>query len=221
MNDEAIIVIQCAASKQPDAGHLQGSDGRRVIFVANPNLAPVNPDCSYAHPDAPADTGLSWREELLRYNRVPADNPLGLLPAWKLYRNRAYADLYRKYGPNRLYILSAGWGLLQADFLTPAYDITFSNAAEKYKRRSRRDDYEDCRMLPHTTAKPVVFFGGKDYVSLFCELTSQVRGQRHIIYNSAKSPRAPGCQLHRFETRVRTNWHYAAARAYAEGRIDT
>ena len=33
-----IIVIQCAASKKPDAGHLQRCDGRKVLFVADPDF---------------------------------------------------------------------------------------------------------------------------------------------------------------------------------------
>ena len=218
--DDSIVVIQCAASKQPDAGYLQTGNGRKVMFVAQPNLAPENADYIYARPDGRVDTDLSWRQQLLVYNREPADNPLGLLPAWQLYKNPTYELLYQKCGPDNLYILSAGWGLIRADFLTPCYDITFSNNAEKYKRRSRRDDYNDCRMLPDGTTKPVVFFGGQKYVPQFCELTSRVQGPRHVFYNAVNPPDAPGCQLHRFETRTRINWHYKAARAYLEGHIN-
>ena len=85
--DDSIVVIQCAASKQPDAGYLQAGNGRKVMFVAQPDLAPENADYIYTRPDGQADTGLSWRQELLGYNREPADNPLGLLPAWRLYKN--------------------------------------------------------------------------------------------------------------------------------------
>ena len=180
----SIVVIQCAASKQPTASHFRRSDGRMVMFVANPQLAPASYDCTYARPDDLADTDISWRNELQRYNRDESDNPLGLLPAWRLYQNPTYELLYRKYGPDGLYILSAGWGLLRADFLTPCYDITFSNAGnvEKHQRRSKRDAYSDFCMLPDDTAKPVVFFGGKDYVGLFCELTARVQGPRHVFY---------------------------------------
>ena len=220
---DSIVVIQCASGKQPNAGHLQNNDGRKVMFVAHPNSAPQNDDYLYTRPDDRADTGLSWREELLWYNQEQAaDNPLELLPAWWLYRNRTYTDLYRKCGPNRLYILSAGWGLLPADFLTPAYDITFSTAqnVDKYKRRGKQDSYDDFRMLPSDTTQPVVFFGGKDYVSLFCELTSRVQGPRSVFYNSNTAPKAPGCQTRKFNTNIRTNWHYKAARAFVAGHID-
>ena len=218
--DDSIVVIQCAASKQPSAGHLRRDDGRRMIFVAQPNLAPENADYIYARPDGRVDTDLSWRQQLLVYNREPADNLLGLLPAWQLYKNPTYELLYQKCGPDNLYILSAGWGLIRADFLTPAYDITFSNSTEKYKRRRRRDAYSDFRMLPENTTKPAVFFGGKDYVNFFCDLTGQMQGPRYVFYNSVNPPDAPGCQLHRFQTRTRINWHYKAARAYVEGHIN-
>ena len=218
-----IVVIQCAGRKQPNAGHLRNSDGRKVMFVAKPDLAPATPGYVYARPDDRADTGLSWREELQRYNQEQAaDNPFGLLPAWRLYQSRTYELLYRKYGPDGLYILSAGWGLLRADFLTPAYDITFSTAnnVDQYKRRGKRDSYEDFRMLPSDTTQPVEFFGGKDYVSLFCALTNQVKSPRHVIYNAIQSPNAPGCQLRKFETTTRTNWHYVAAGVFANERMD-
>ena len=220
---DCIIVIQCAGGKQPNAGHLRNNDGRKVMFVAHPDSAPENDGYVYARPDDRADTGNTWREELLRYNREQAtDNPLGLLPAWKLYQNRAYELLYRRCGPDGLYILSAGWGLIRSDFLTPAYDITFSTAqnVDKYKRRGKQDSYDDLRMLPSDTTRPVVFFGGKDYVGLFCALTDQVKNPRHVIYNAAKPPNAPGCHLHKFETTTKINWHYKAARVFAKGCMD-
>ena len=233
--EDSIVVIQCAASKRSDTGYLLRTVGRgdiaRVMFVAQPDLAPENDDHIYAHPDDQAQAGLSWREELMRYNaddellRLRSDaikvggNPLELRRAWRLYTHPIYEELYRKFGPDNLYILSAGWGIIRADFLVPNYDITFSGNAEKYKRRGKRDTYDDFRMLPENTNNPIVFFGGKDYVNLFCELTSQVQGPRYVFYNSVNPPDAPGCRLHRFDTSARTNWHYTAARAYAEGRV--
>ena len=222
--DDSIVVIQCAGRKQPNAGHLRNNDGRKAMFVAKPDDAPKDEPYAYAYPDGTDDAGEPWREKLLRYNGIHRgnadDNPLGLLPAWRLYQNPAYGLLYRKYGPDDLYILSAGWGLIRADFLTPTYDITFKSGAEKYQRRYKRDLYEDFRMLPDDTAKPVVFFGGKDYVGLFCELTDRVQGPRRVFYNSNIAPKALGCQTRKFHTNTRTNWHYKAAQAYVEGHIN-
>ena len=197
-----IVVIQCAGRKQPNAGHLRNNDGRKVMFVASPDNAPNHAPYAYAHPDGADDTGKPWREKLLRYNDIHRgnadDNPLGLLPAWQLYQNPAYELLYWKYGPDGLYILSAGWGLIPADLLTPPYDITFQSRAEKYHY--------------------VGLFC--DYVGLFCELTSRVQGPRCVFYNSNTAPKASGCQTRKFNTNTRTNWHYEAARALANGHIE-
>lgn len=219
---DSIVVIQCAGGKQPTAGHLHDGQGRRVMFVGKPADAPPSEDCIYARPDDSTGLGTSWREELLQYNREPGNNPLRLLPAWELYTNWTYRYLYDKCGAANLYILSAGWGLLPADFLTPNYDVTFSSGAtglDSYKRRGRRDAYEDWCMLSNT-AKPAVFFGGKDYVRLFCDLTNGAKGPRTVFYNSAEPPSAPGCRLLRFQTNTRTNWHYEAARAFVDGCTD-
>ena len=79
-----IVVIQCAACKAADAGHLRTQEGRNVMSVANPDLAPPDDECIYARPDDVAETGTSWRTVLRQYNENPGDNPLGLLPAWRL-----------------------------------------------------------------------------------------------------------------------------------------
>jgi hypothetical protein len=158
--------------------------------------------------------GISWRQKLIDYNNNPGSNPLGLLPAWELYLNSSYELLHDHFGVKQLYILSAGWGLIPADFLTPMYDITFSyvKAKDKYKRRRKKDDYDDLRMLPKGSEEPVVFLGGKDYVDLFCRLTAGVKGQRTVFYNSGIPPAAPDCTLKRFVTNTRTNWHYECAK---------
>jgi len=209
-----IVVIQCAAKKSPQAGYLQTSSGKNVFFVADPSLAPVREGIVYAHPDDIAEDGNSWREKLLEYNESPGENPLGLLPAWQLYGNSTYELLMNRFGTEKLYILSAGWGLIPADFLTPDYDITFSASAEKYKRRRKADRYNDFEMLDNPKSEPVVFFGGKDYISLFCELTKTVKGLKTVFFNSATPPSTPGCTIKRFVTRTRTNWHYECAKAF-------
>jgi hypothetical protein len=93
--------------------------------------------------------------------------------------------------------LSAGWGLITADFLTPYYDITFSKNPKvpKFKRRNKSDTYHDFHLLPQDKDDHVVFFGGKDYLPLFCELTAGIRGARTVFYNSATPLEAAGCNL--------------------------
>ena len=208
------VVIQCAASKRPHAGSLRTADGRRVLFVADPAAAPPDPDVMYARPDDTAGDGRTWREHLVAYNEA-GPNPYGLLRAFELYENPAYRQLVGQLGIENVYILSAGWGLIRADFLTPLYDITFSSPVKKsapWKYRRRTAAYRDLSQIPETSPDEVFFLGGKDYVPLFCDLTAGVAGRRTIIYNSDTPPRAPGCHLERYQTSTRTNWHYEAAR---------
>jgi len=49
-----IIVIQCAARKRSGAGHLLSPHGKPIIFVANPQVAPVDQAYEYARPDDPS-----------------------------------------------------------------------------------------------------------------------------------------------------------------------
>jgi hypothetical protein len=54
----------------------------------------------------------------------------------------------KRFGIKKLYILSAGWGLLSADSLTPNCDITFNQTAEPYKQPRISDPFNDFRMFP-------------------------------------------------------------------------
>ena len=217
-----IVVIQCAAGKREDAGHLRTGDGRKVVFVARPDSAPPGGKrIVHARPDDISDTGKPWRTVLERYNAAAGNNPLGLLPAWRLYRHPAYRMLADHCGVQRLYILSAGWGLIRADFLTPAYDITFSRGSNvaACKRRGQGEAWCDFAMKPSDCREPMMFFGGRSYVPLFCALTENAQAPRLVWHNSDCKPAAPGCRVRRFRTATRTNWHYGCARAYVEGRL--
>lgn len=210
-----IVVIQCAASKASNAGNLVTADGTPVIFVAHPEIAPKD-NKFYGRPDDDAGQGKSWREGLLTYNQEPRGNVLNLLPAYRLYENPVYERLVDKLGIGNVYILSAGWGLIRSDFLTPNYDITFSPSArgiDAYKRRRKADPYNDFCMLPKDTEDEILFLGGTDYVPLFCSLTKAVRGKRTVFHSAEQAPEALGCVLLKFETSTRTNWHYQCARA--------
>lgn len=218
-----IAVIQCAATKQPGAGRLCTRDGTPVYFVADPALAGMSSReeraVVYARPDDPSDDGGTWRDALLVYNRQ-RDNPLGLLPAWQLYGNVVYGGLVKRYGVDSVYILSAGWGLIRSDFLTPDYDITFSQSVRKkapYKIRRKEDSYRDFVMLPEVTRDQIVFFGGKDYLALFCTLTATIAAKKTVFYNSRTRPDIPGYSLRRFETPTLTNWHYECVKAFLDG----
>lgn len=209
-----IAVIQCAATKRPEAGSFYAPNGRRVMFVAQPDQAPENDGVLYARPDDFSDTGETWRERLLAENRDPTHNPHGFLPAMDLYTNAVYAELAKKLGPERLFILSAGWGLVPAGFLLPAYDITFNSKGAGYKRRRARDCYADFRLLPAATEGPILFFGGIRYLPFFASLTSRCAAERIIFHSAATAPVLPGCKSVQYRTTTRTNWHYECARSF-------
>ena len=212
------IVIQCAARKDPSAGSLRTADGREVLFVAQPDLAPPEAICHYARPDDISDDGRTWRERLVACN-ADADNPLNLLPAYRLYAHDAYRALADRFGLDRLFILSAGWGLIPANFLTPGYDITFTTSADDWKRRRKGDRYEDFCMLPDDD-DPIVFVGGKDYLPLFGKLTAPLRARKVVFFNSQTEPDLPqGFEAIRYPTTTRTNWHYECARDLAAGAL--
>lgn len=214
------IVIQCAATKR--GRFFRTLDEREVVFVAEPASAPRDDGRVYAHPDDRTDNGLTWRESLLRYNEA-SDNPLKLARAFELYENPIYRRLVTRFGVAKVFILSAGWGLINAAFFTPYYDITFSRnvlqKGEAHKLRGKKaTSWHDLRQL-RSSDEPVVFFGGKDYVPLFCALTRSYLGKRIVFYNSEAPLAAPGCLLQRFPTTTRTNWHYECANAFLNGQM--
>jgi hypothetical protein len=214
------VVIQCAADKR-DGGFFKSASGHPVKFVAVPSIAPSGGDLSYAHPDDIADAGKTWRQHLVEYNGLGA-NPFGLFPAYQLYVNPVYGQLVRKFGLERVFILSAGWGLLRASFLTPNYDITYSTDAKRktpWVFRRRSDEYRDLNQLPLNETEPIAFLGGKAYVPLFSVLTRDAQGTRTVFYNSSTEPEAPGCRLVRFPTTTRTNWQYEGARSLLAGTL--
>ena len=135
------------------------------------------------------------------------------------HKNRAYVDLVERLGTRSVYVLSAGWGLIRSDFLTPQYDITFRGSAQRYKRRRQRDVYLDFCQLQDVGDGPVLFFGGKDYLPLFAKLTADLRAERVVFFNSNTPPQVPGCALVRYETTAKTNWHYGCVCAFLDGRL--
>ena len=217
-----LAVIQCAATKQPGAGCFIW-DGRPVKFVDDPSSAPNDTQYFYAHPDDQADQGKSWRDLLLDYNQSP-DNPPRRFPAGDLYRHEVYRELVEHYGTEKTFILSAGWGLIRSDFLTPVYDITYSRAGttkdKVYKRRRQEDlRYKDFCQLPRDADERMVFFGGKDYLPLFRKLTKEYLGPITVYYRTESPPCVPGCSRKRYEIKQRTTWYYQCARSVILGKI--
>ncbi len=219
--DDVAIVIQCAASKMPSAGHLRTQDGRNVLFVARPLEAPARPSFIHARPDDLSDDGThTWRQHLVEYNEQHyGDNPLGLLPAYRLYAREEYRRLIERFGLDNVFILSAGWGLIRAAFLTPNYDITFSAQADRYKRRQSSEPYRDFSQMPAQSDRPILFLGGRDYLPLFEKMTTHACGSKIIFHQSEAVSRRPGFQYRHYETSTRTNWHYLCAQDLVSGKI--
>lgn len=211
------IVIQCAGSKR-EGGYWTTNSGRTVKFVATPELAPRD-QFFYARPDDVDDSGNTWREMLLEYNRTASENPFNLYEAHELYSNAAYGALVDRFGIENVFILSAGWGLVEAGFFIPQYDITFQPKADEFCRRKKTDMYPDFCHLPRENTEPVFFLGGKDYVPLFVRLTKTHVARKTIIYNQRIAPTYPGFDLLRYSTNTRTNWHYSCANDLALGKF--
>jgi hypothetical protein len=214
-----IIVMQCAARKHPGAGFMRTQDGKPVCFVAHPEQAPAG-DVVYARPDDPSDAGPTWREMVGRYNEGCGGNPLGLLPAHALYRESVYQRLAEHVGLEKLYILSAGWGLISAGFLTPYYDITFAAQANRYKRRRKSDAYLDFCMLPADSNEPIVFFGSSEYAPLFAALTVGIEAPKTLFSRSQRVQALRGISVRSFNTTRRTNWQYDCVNAFLNGSLE-
>lgn len=217
------IVIQCAGSKiqpKPDAG-FRSSDNRRIKFVAHPELAPHGDSYVYVRPDDSFDGVQTWRQHLMSYNREYQKNPSHLLPAYRLYSNQVYRKLVERFGAEKIFILSAGWGLIRSDFLTPDYDITFSGGknVERYARRNKADSFSDFCLLPDD-GDEINFLGGKDYLPLFTKLTTDLSGPKVIFHNTKSDLRlGTGFTAQRFETNRQTNWQYECAQTLIDGEI--
>ncbi len=209
------VVISCAGSKAEDARYMKTKteDGRCVQFVGNPaKVVSREPGFCYARPDDKARDGKTWREKLVAYNKSYKDeNPFRLLKAYKLYTPRCpysnvYTQLVEIFGIDNVYILSAGWGLIQASFLTPKYDITFSGSG--YKRRGTCDQYCDFNHLESTIDEDLLFLGGQKYLDLFTNLTQNYNGRRIVYYNSQEKPNYDDVKSVHYETKDKYRWVY-------------
>lgn len=212
-------VIQCSASKQ---GKLWVWQDRPVKFVAHPELCAGSDESLYCRPDdLIPGFDYSWRRKLDAYNRL-GSNPNGLSKAGDLYKPREYRELVDALGWENTFILSAGWGLVQADFLLPSYDITFSSRADRYKRRTKHDRYDDYNHLAVAGIgrdEGIHFFGGNDYLPLYYDLTRHLPGRKVIHHKSKRIQRQEGYVYVKYTTTRSTNWHYSCVRDFIKGRV--
>jgi len=216
------FIVQCSSRKRVG---LWTFNGQLVKFVGHPDQCGGSNSFLYCRPDdtVPYVT-KTWRQELLNYNQK-GTNPDGLLRAADLYTPEIYRELANKYGWENTFILSAGWGLVRADFLIPSYDITFSPHANTYKRRLQSDKYNDFNHLLDRSSidqtDSLYFCGGNDYLPLYYELTGNLP-ERKVIYHKSKiPPREKGYVYIEYMTTQSTNWHYACAKDFIDGELES
>ena len=120
--------------------NLRTAGGKPVIFVAHPNWRHRMPRTSTRGPMM-FDDGRSWRARFLGIQ--PGGTPAtrsACFPRGNSMNPHESSRMVNRFGLDSVFILSAGWGLIPARFLTPAYDITFSQVPkpERWKRRLQR-----------------------------------------------------------------------------------
>jgi hypothetical protein len=208
------LVIQCAGSKRAGAATLADSSGEPVCFVAHPER--YSGQGKAHHPDGASDeAGVSWREVLQQYNSS-GGNPRGLCRAAELYAPSEYMSLVRKFGWESVFILSAGWGLIRSDWLTPVYDITFKRLPDRpWAIRKWNDRFDDWNQLRGNVGDEVIcFFGGEDYLPLFHELVRGLPGRKVIFRRNGSPLSLSGLESISYWTDRSTNWHYGCAQDF-------
>ncbi|MDR0599329.1 MAG: hypothetical protein LBG84_04510 [Treponema sp.] len=185
-----------------------------IKFVASPQIAPRDGFTYYKPDDTIPGEHKTWRDLVLEQNHPD------LVPAYCLYRRDIYRDLYHEFG-NCFYILSAGWGIIRADFKIPAYDITYSTTPNMPEYAKRRDNYgwKDINHLKEDSIKfdrdsEVILFAGSDYVPPFCDMAQSVQYRKKILYKRHTVTRRQGFVYEYYQTNRNTNWYYEAVKRF-------
>jgi hypothetical protein len=214
------IIISCCDRK--NGGPLI-HNGEVINFVSHVDQVVPN-DEMYFHPDdLVPNEDITWRE-LVRQQGL--NNNLQL--AHELYRPSIYNSLFQNYG-NDLFIISAGWGIIRADYRLPKYNVTFSNTniIPNYARRNHGDIFHDCNHLEGIEANErIIVIAGSDYVLPFCQLTEDLPNEKIIIYKNQNllnnNPYLDNnnFQFQNYQTNRRTNWHYEFAERLMKNEIE-
>jgi hypothetical protein len=226
------VIIQCAASKRPGAGKLRTRSGEEVVFVATTpkpcDSVPSGVLC--VRPDDPCgEKTVTWRDALRRYNEE-GGNPCNLYRAADLYtpKEQVFRNLYRElvvaFRWENVFVLSAGWGLIRADFWTPDYNITFSTQGKKNKPwawRNAKDracpwpDFNHLQNARIVQDEPIHFFGGKDYLPTFYALVESVPGKK-VVHHKGDVERRSCFDYEKYDGPEKNRtWYYRAAKDFA------
>lgn len=214
------VIISCCDRKN---GESFSHNGETINFVSRVNE--VVPDNElYFHPDDLIPTeNITWRE-LIAQQEIRND----LLKAYNLYRPSIYSSLFEHFG-NDLFIYSAGWGIIRADYKLPKYNVTFSNSQNIpfYARRNNDDVFNDFNHLEGIErTERIVFIAGSDYVMPFCRQTEDLPNEKIIVYknqnllNDIPYLANNNFQFIHYQTNRRTNWHYEFAARLINNQIE-
>ena len=213
------IIISCCDRKN---GELFQHNGEAINFVSHANELTPNNEL-YFHPDdLMPNENITWRE-LVAQQEIRND----LLPTHELYKPEIYNSLFQHYG-NNLFIFSAGWGIVRADYKLPKYNVTFSNSNNIpiYAKRNDNDTFNDFNQLEGVDENErIIFIGGKDYVLPFCQLTNHLPNQKIVVYKNHdvlnNNPYLNNnFQFMHYQTNRRTNWHYEYANRLINNEIE-
>ncbi|MGL2999401.1 hypothetical protein [Flavobacterium sp. RSSB_23] len=186
-----------------------------------------NPSNNFEHhpDDIKENSETTWRDYL-----IDNQNDKNLLEAYRLYVPRTlpnvYLESHNRFMAN-LYILSAGWGLVRANYRLPKYDITFSKATNvslNARRNFNTTQYQDFNQLDKNDDNDIVFIGSPDYIPLFIHLTENLKNRKIIYWKKKNTPNTyplpNNSFLYRFYlTTTNTNWYYELARDFCSGLI--
>ncbi|AMC11912.1 hypothetical protein Lupro_11830 [Lutibacter profundi] len=209
-----IIVISCSGSKN---GKNLMYRGNEIYFVSKPNTENGN---QFRPDDKIPSKQKTWREY------VNSQENKDLLESYKLYKPWIYKALYMKYNSD-LYILSAGWGIINSEFRIPKYDITFSKRADIISQREKHDIFNDFNHLQNIDPyEKIIFLGGSDYIELFYKLTQDLSNKKIIFYKKKNIHRETSFlksdksyKLIKYNTKASTNWHYSCAKELINGNL--
>ena len=217
------VVMICAGRKHP---HNELIVNNNVIHFK----AVSNPDNNVFLPSDEVPDRLVTNYKKNWYEYIQENQHTIVSMAYQLYVHAAYANLFHALN-NSFYILSAGWGLVNAKYKLPDYNITFSGNTIETKRNAHNEHlFHDFNQLAEdiTNSKSehedIIYIGGVSYRQQFYTLTENLKNRKIIYYIGKEVPILPNQTFiaRRFypnNPNLHTNWHYDLAQIIAQGQI--
>ncbi len=225
------VIIQCCSGKEEKYITF---NGKPIKLVSDPDKKCDKSDSfEYYRPDSEiVNNQITWRDIVELCNKKD-QQPYGLLKAVFLYKPRNNPHIYRDIanfpdlcGLKNFFILSAGWGLVRGDYFLPSYDITFNKEALPCSQRDYKKDrgkfhdfnhLKECKINEHEN---IYFFGAKDYLPFYYDLTKDISGRKVIYYKSEKTKKEKGYVYIKYDKKINTNWHYSCVKDFIAGQIE-